>query len=105
VLERQFEYAQRQETRSQVLEQIMASADWDLPESLVRQQTENALRREMLEMSQAGFTREQIMARENKIRQDALQTTTQALKEHFVLDKIATVETSNVWNQTLIENC
>jgi len=89
---RQFEYAQRQETRSQVLEQIMASADWDLPESLVRQQTENALRREMLEMSQAGFTREQIMARENKIRQDALQTTTQALKEHFVLDKIATVE-------------
>lgn len=89
---RQLEYAQRQETRSQVLEQIMASADWDLPETLVRQQTENALRREILEMSQAGFTREQIMARENKIRQDALQTTTQALKEHFVLDKIATAE-------------
>ena len=89
---RQFEYQQRQETRRQVLDQIMASADWELPESLVRQQTENALRREMLEMSQAGFTREQIMARENKIRQDALATTTQALKEHFVLDKIATVE-------------
>ena len=89
---RQFEYEQRQETRRQVLDKIMASADWDLPESLVRQQTENALRREMLEMSQAGFTREQIMARENKIRQDALATTTQALKEHFVLDKIATVE-------------
>ena len=89
---RQFEYQQRQETRRQVLDKIMASADWDLPESLVRQQTENALRREMLEMSQAGFTREQIMARENKIRQDALATTTQALKEHFVLDKIATVE-------------
>jgi trigger factor len=89
---RQHEYQQRQETRRQVLEKIMASADWDLPESLVRQQTENALRREMLEMSQAGFTREQIMARENKIRQDALATTTQALKEHFVLDKIATVE-------------
>ncbi len=89
---RQFEYQQRQETRRQVLDKIMASADWDLPESLVRQQTENALRREMLEMSQAGFTPEQIMARENKIRQDALATTTQALKEHFVLDKIATVE-------------
>jgi len=89
---RQLEYRQRQETRSQVLEKILASADWDLPESLVRQQTDNALRREMLEMAQAGFTREQIMARENKIRQDALATTTQALKEHFVLDKIATVE-------------
>jgi len=89
---RQAEYQQRQETRRQVLDKITASADWELPESLVRQQTENALRREMLEMSQAGFTREQIMARENQIRQDALETTRQALKEHFVLDKIATKE-------------
>ena len=89
---RQTEYQQRQETRRQVLEKITASADWDLPETLVRQQSENALRREMLEMSQAGFTREQIMARENQIRQDALETTRQALKEHFVLDKIATLE-------------
>jgi trigger factor len=89
---RQLEYQQRQETRRQVLDKITASAEWDLPESLVRQQTENALRREILEMSQAGFTREQIMARENQIRQDALATTRQALKEHFVLDKIATNE-------------
>ena len=89
---RQMEYQQRQETRRQVLDKITASADWDLPESLVRQQTENALRREILEMSQAGFTREQIMVRENQIRQDALVTTRQALKEHFVLDKIATKE-------------
>lgn len=89
---RQMEYQQRQETRRQVLDKITASADWDLPESLVRQQTENALRREILEMSQAGFTREQIMVRESQIRQDALVTTRQALKEHFVLDKIATKE-------------
>lgn len=89
---RQTEYQQRQETRRQVLDKITASADWELPETLVRQQSENALRREMLEMSQAGFTREQVMARENQIRQDALETTRQALKEHFVLDKIATLE-------------
>ncbi len=89
---RQSEYQQRQETRRQVLDRITASADWDLPETLVRQQAENALRREMLEMSQAGFTREQILARENQIRQDVLETTRQALKEHFVLDKIATLE-------------
>ena len=89
---RQTEYQQRQETRRQVLDKITESADWDLPESLVRQQTENALRREILEMSQSGFTPEQITARENQIRQDALETTRQALKEHFVLDKIATKE-------------
>lgn len=89
---RQVEYEQRQEVRRQVLDKITESATWDLPETLVRQQTENALRREILEMAQAGFTREQVMARENRIRQEALETTRQALKEHFVLDKIATKE-------------
>ncbi|MCH2200367.1 MAG: trigger factor [Fuerstiella sp.] len=91
-IERQIEYQHRQSTRQQVLDRITEAADWDLPESLVKQQTENALKREMLEMSQAGFTREQIMARENEIRQNAIENTRQALKEHFVLDRIATAE-------------
>lgn len=91
-LERQIEFQQRQAVRQQVLEQISESADWDLPESIVRQQTENALRREILEMSQAGFTREQILARENDIRRNAIDNTRQALKEHFVLDRVATQE-------------
>ena len=89
---RQVEYQQRQTTREQVLAKITDSADWDLPESLVRQQTENALRRETLEMAQAGFTREQIAARENEVRQNAIENTRQALKEHFVLDRVATQE-------------
>lgn len=91
-LERQVEYQQRQSIREQALEKLAEAADWDLPESLVEQQTENALRREMLEMAQAGFTREQISARENEIRQNAIESTRQALKEHFVLDRIATQE-------------
>lgn len=91
-LERQMEFQQRQATREQVMAKITASADWDLPESLVEQQTENALRREVLEMSQAGFTREHIAARENEIRQNAIENTRKALKEHFVLDRIATQE-------------
>jgi len=91
-LARQLEFQQRQSARQQVLEKIVESADWDLPESLVRQQTENALRRELLEMQQAGFTREQVLARENEIRRNAIDTTRQALKEHFVLDRIATEE-------------
>jgi trigger factor len=40
-------------------------------------------------MEQAGFTTQQIMARENTLRQNAVTSTRQALKEHFVLDKIA----------------
>jgi len=92
ILERQVTYEQRQSTRSQVLEKITESADWDLPETLVSKQVDNALRREILEMQQAGFSRQDIQARENELRQQAITSTRQALKEHFVLDKIATTE-------------
>lgn len=92
VLERQLRHEQRQATRRQVLEKITASADWDLPESLVRRQVENALHREVLEMQQAGYTDEEIGARQNELLQKQISTTRQALKEHFVLDKIANQE-------------
>jgi trigger factor len=92
MLERQATYQQRQSTREQVLAKITESADWDLPEQMVLRQTDNALRREMLEMQQAGFTTQDIQARENELRQNAVSTTRQALKEHFVLDKIAAEE-------------
>jgi trigger factor len=96
MLDRQVVFQQRQETRKQVLLQITASATWDLPESMVSRQVENALRREILEMRQAGFTSEEVRARENEIRQRSITTTRQALKEHFVLDKIATLENIEV---------
>lgn len=96
ILERQVTYEQRQSTRRQVLEKITDSADWELPEDLVLKQVENALRREILEMQQAGFTTQQIHARENELRQRAVSTTERALKEHFVLDKIATDENIQV---------
>ncbi|MCA9097222.1 MAG: trigger factor [Planctomycetaceae bacterium] len=105
VLERQVTFEQRQRARTQVLEKITESANWDLPETLVRRQVENALRREILEMQQAGFTDAQIRARENELRQRSISTTRQALKEHFVLDKIATqenIEVSDVEMQTEI---
>jgi trigger factor len=74
------------------LNKITESAKWELPEKLVLNQVENAMRREMLEMQQAGFTTAEIRTRENEMRQKALSETKQALKEHFVLDKIADIE-------------
>ncbi|MDB5386981.1 MAG: trigger factor [Planctomycetaceae bacterium] len=88
-LERQIKHHQRQSARIQVLGQITGSGEWELPESLVRRQVENAMRREMLELHQAGYTMEEITVRENELRQKAISTTRQALKEHFVLDRIA----------------
>lgn len=95
-LERRVTYEQRQAVREQVLEKITESATWDLPEQLVRRQVENALRRTVLEMQQAGFTTREIQARENKLRQNAVTSTRQALKEHFILDKIAEKESVEV---------
>ena len=92
MLDRQAVFQQRQAVRREVLDKITDSADWDLPEDLVLKQVENALRREILEMQQAGFTTQEIQARENEMRQRAVTTTRQALKEHFVLDKIVTKE-------------
>lgn len=92
VLERQVSYRQRQSARSQLLKLITQSAEWQLPESLVLKQVENAMHREVLEMRQAGYSPAEIRARENELRQKSVSTTTQAMKEHFVLDKIATTE-------------
>lgn len=100
-LERQAVYRERQFARSQVLSKITESANWELPEKLVTRQVENALRREVLEMQQAGFTAADIRARENQLRQNAISTTRQALKEHFVLDRIATEEEIEVGRQDL----
>lgn len=91
-LERQLKHEQRQSARRQVVEQITESATWELPEGAVRRQVENAMRRDILEMQQAGYTMQEIRSRENALRQQAISSTRQALKEHFVLDKIATAE-------------
>ncbi len=96
VLERHVTYRQRQSCRTQLLEQITESAKWELPEELVMKQVENALHREILEMKQAGYTPAEIRAREAALRQKSVSVTRQAMKEHFVLDKIATVENVEV---------
>lgn len=99
ILERQVTYRQRQTAREQLLTVITDSADWDLPEELVLKQVENALQREILEMQQAGYSSREIHARENELRQQSVSTTRQAMKEHFVLDRIATKEEVVVTNQ------
>jgi trigger factor len=96
VLERQVTYQQRQEARRQILAQLTESTTWELPENLVKRQVENALRRQVLEMQQAGFTDEEIRARENELLQQQLSMTRQGLKEHFVLDKLANQEKISV---------
>jgi trigger factor len=92
VLERRLEYTQRQEARKQVLEQIAASADWELPQDMLRRQARKTLARKMMEMKNAGMSDQQIAGRRRVLEQDVIRSTAAALKEHFVLQKVAEVE-------------
>jgi trigger factor len=92
VLKRRLEYTQRQSARSQVMEQINAAATWQLPEDLLMRQAKKALARRVMEMRADGISEEEIAQRRRLLEQDVLRSTALALKEHFVLQKIAEVE-------------
>lgn len=91
-LERYLEYVQRQAARQQVLEKLAGDAKWDLPRDLLVRQARKTLARRVMEMRKAGMTDEQIAGRQRVLEQDAIKSTAAALKEHFVLQKIAEVE-------------
>ncbi len=88
-LERQFEYHQQQALRKQVVDELTKDANWDMPESLVRRQTNRELQRMSLELQRSGFNQEQINSYMNASRMNARESTIRALREHFVLEKIA----------------
>jgi trigger factor len=91
-LDRRLEYMQRQSARQQIMEQIAATAQWQLPEDLLRRQARRALARRAVEMQSEGMSEEEVRGRLRLLQQDVLRSTEMALKEHFVLQKIAEVE-------------
>jgi trigger factor len=91
-LDRQLEYMQRQTARSEVLKTLAANANWELPQDLLKKQARRTLARRVMEMRQSGMTDEQINGRSRVLQNDAVRTTAAALKEHFVLQKIAELE-------------
>jgi trigger factor len=102
-LQRRLEYQQRQSAREQVLAHIAAAATWELPEDLLRRQARNAMNRRVMEMRADGISEEETAARTRLMQQDVLRTTALALKEHFVLQKLAEVEKIEVSDEDLDE--
>ncbi|MFO0814298.1 MAG: trigger factor [Gemmatales bacterium] len=95
-LERQLQYEQRQQARSQVLEILAGSATWDLPQDLLRRQASKTLNRRVMEMRSSGFSDQEIRNELALLQRDAMATTTRGLKEYFVLQKISEVEKIDV---------
>ena len=91
-LQRQLEYTQDRRAREQVTNALTASANWDLPPTLLERQSQRELQRAVLEMRRAGFSDEEIRAYANDLRQNSAAATARALKEHFILERIADAE-------------
>ncbi len=91
-LTRQLEYRQQQNARQQITAKLTESADWELPPGLLKRQSVRELERAVMELRRSGFSEAQIRARENELRQNSAQSTASALKEHFILERIAEEE-------------
>ena len=88
-LERQFQYHQQQGLRQQITGALTESASWELPPALLRRQSQRELQRAILEMQSSGFPEEEIRRQINRIHQNLLGSTERALREHFILERIA----------------
>jgi trigger factor len=91
-LQRQLEHRQQQQIRQQITELLTVSASWELPKGLLQRQSEREYRRTVMELQRSGFGNEEIIAQANFIRQNSAAETARALKEHFILEKIAETE-------------
>ena len=88
-LERYLEYTQRNVARAEVMKQLAGTQNFDLPQDLLKKQVRKTLARRVMEMRSGGMTDEEIVGRQRVLEQDAIRSTAAALKEHFVLQKIA----------------
>ncbi len=91
-MERQLSYYQQRQVRQQITAMLTESANWELPQDLLRRQARRELERAVMELQSAGFGNDQIQAHANELRQNSLASTATALKEHFILERIAEAE-------------
>ncbi len=91
-LGRQLEYEQRRRVREQITAALTEAANWELPPELLRRQSQRELQRAVLELKRSGFSEDEIRAHESKLYQNSMAGTARALKEHFVLERIAEEE-------------
>ncbi len=101
VLQRRFDFQQRQAIRRQIVDQLIQAVPFDLPADLVARQERSTLRRQVEELRQAGMEDSDIRAREAELRANAHESTLRSLKEYFLLSRIADAESIKVEDEDL----
>lgn len=91
-LSRQLIYHQQQEARRQITKLLTEAASWELPPEMLKRQSERELQRSAMELRRSGFSDADIRAHENQLRQNIQAETARALREHFILERIAEEE-------------
>ena len=91
-LTRQQNYHQQQKIREQITEQLTANANWNLPPNLLKKQARREVQRVVLELRSAGFGDDVIQSYANQLQRNSMAHTAVALKEHFILERIAEEE-------------
>lgn len=91
-LERQLAYQQQRKVRQQISAMLTESASWELPPDLLKRQARRELERAVMELQSAGFGNDVINAHANELQRNAMASTAAALKEHFILERIAEEE-------------
>lgn len=91
-LESRLDWHRRQRVRQQVADALTASATWELPPELLKRQSLRELERAILELRRSGFDDDSIRRHVNQLRQSVMASTSRALKEHFILERIAEEE-------------
>jgi trigger factor len=91
-LGRQLEYEQHRRARRQITAALTEAAAWDLPPTMLQRQSRRELQRAVMELRRSGFSDDYIHAHENDLRQNSAMNTARALKEHFILERIAEEE-------------
>ncbi len=98
-LARQLEYEQHRRAREQITAALTVAANWELPPGMLQRQSRRELQRAVMELQRSGFSDEEIQSHENALRQNSMASTARALKEHFILERIAEDEEIDVNEQ------
>ncbi len=91
-LERRMTYEQNRLIRQTITSQLTEAANWQLPQDLLERQSRREVERAVMELRSNGLGEDFINAYENNLRQNSLEQTAIALREHFILERIAESE-------------
>ena len=91
-LERQLNYQQQKRVRQQITAMLTVAANWQLPPEMLRRQSRREMERSIMELRSSGYPEDVIRAHANDLQQNTLASTARALKEHFILERIAEEE-------------